>query len=143
MRKCAVATLAVLTLALTALADNKETGKKPIGSWKRTAGDNTVTFHFGPDTVRTVVDANGNTLEVEADYGMSKDGVVFGRIFKVTKKGIDEGPSEGELFSFKIAIDKETLTISDFKTQNENESAKQLVQGEYHKEKAGAAKTKE
>src|SRR5258708_18106319 len=108
MRKCAVAMVAVLALSLTAFAEDKGAGKKPIGTWKHTAGDNTVTFHFAPDTVRTLVDAGGNTLEVEADYGMSKDGVVFGRICKVTKKGIDDGPSEGALFSFKIAVNKET-----------------------------------
>jgi len=143
MRKCAVAMVAVLALGMTALGEDKGAGKKPIGSWKHTAGDNTVSFHFGPETVRTVVDAGGNTLEVEADYGVSKDGIVFGRIFKVTKKGIDEGPAEGELFSFKVVIDKETMTVSDFKTLNENDAAKQLVQGEYTKEKSAANKNKE
>jgi hypothetical protein len=145
MRKCAVVAVAVVGLALTAFAaEDKAAPKKPMGAWKHTAGDNTVTFHFGENTVRTVVDANGNTIEVESDYGMSKDGVIFGRIAKVTKKGTDEGPAEGELFSLKIAIDKDTLTVSDFKSSNDREEVKQLINGDYQREKpAAGAKVKD
>jgi len=143
MRTCALAIVAVVALTVTAVnAADKAPAKKPIGSWKHTVGDNTVTFHFTPEIARTVVEAGGNTIEVEADYGISKDGVVFGRIFKV-KKGGDEGPSEGDLFSFKVAVDKNTLTLSDVKTANDSPEVKQLLQGEYQREKSSnAAKDK-
>ncbi len=136
MRTTALAGLGVLLVfAAAAQADgDKAAGNKPAGTWKRTAGDNTVSFEFKSDVLRCTIAANGNTIEAEADYGVTKDGIVFGRISKVSKKGTEDGPSEGELFSFRIKIDKDTATVSDLKTSMESPEAQQLVQGEYKKE---------
>src|SRR5438270_3352486 len=94
---------------------NADTGKastkKPLGKWKHTAGDNSVTFDFQADSLRVIVSINGNAIEADADYSISKDGFVFGRIHKVKKAG-DEGPSEGDLFSFKYNVEKDTMTLS-------------------------------
>ena len=48
----------------------------------------------------------------------SKDGVLFGRVSKATKKGVDGGPEEGDLFSFRFKADKDKLTISDLSVVN-------------------------
>ncbi len=137
-RFASLALASVILFAVSALADaEKEGGKKPLGTWKRIAGDTTITFEIKADSAHfTVVNSNnGNTIEVEADYGVTKDGVVFGRINKVTKKGGDDGPSEGDLFSFRFSIDKDKLTVSELKTSAGGEDAKQAVEGEYTKEK--------
>jgi hypothetical protein len=110
-------------------------GKKPLGTWKRTVGDATLTFEFKTDNLHCILSAGGNTIEMDADYGMSKDGVLFGRISKVEKKGTNDGPSEGELFSFKVSVENETLMLSELKTHNDSADAKQLLEGEYQKQK--------
>jgi len=108
---------------------------KYLGAWKRTAGDHTLTFEIKPRTMHILVAANGDTIEAEADYAITKDSVLFGRIGKVIKKGADDGPSEGDLFSFKLALDKDRLIVSDLRGTgpNEDPGVKQLVEGEYEK----------
>ena len=127
----------ILVVSATPAADEKDAGKKkPLGTWKRTAGDNSITFTIRGDTLHSVLKAGANTLEIDADYGVSKDGVLFGRISKVKKKG--DGPSEGDLFSFRFKTDNDTLTVSELKTPNDSAEAKELVQGEYQKQKGKA-----
>ncbi len=59
--------------------------------------------------------APGILLDVWADYALSRDGYLFGRIFKVNRKGIDEGPTAGELFSFSYAVKDKRLSITELK----------------------------
>jgi hypothetical protein len=135
MARMTTMALALLLVAGSALcgADEKPAGKsKPVGTWKRTAGDHSITFTFKADTLRVVLNAGGNTKEVEADYGVSKDGVLFGRISHARPEG--DGPSEGDLFSFRIRVDKDVLTVSELKTPHDSAEAKELVQGEYRKQ---------
>jgi hypothetical protein len=134
-------TLAVATLffSLTStFADETQSGNaKYLGTWKRTAGDHTLTFEIKPGVMHVVVAANGNTIEADVDYAITKDGVLFGRISKVIKRGADDGPSEGDLFSFKLALDKDRLLVSDLRGTgpNEDPGVKQLVEGDYEKQK--------
>jgi hypothetical protein len=104
--------------------------RKPTGSWTRKAGDMTITFTFKADTLEARV-TDGATVEIQADYGLTKDGTLFGIITKPTKTGTDQGPSEGDLFSFRIKVEKDTLTISDLKGTAGGEGAKNAVEGEY------------
>jgi uncharacterized lipoprotein YbaY len=104
--------------------------KKPAGSWTRKAGDMTITFTFKADSLEARV-SNGTTIEVQADYGLTKDGTLFGIVTKATKTGTDQGPSEGDLFSFRVKVEKDTLTISDLKGTAGGEGAKNAVEGEY------------
>jgi hypothetical protein len=132
----AVAMLLMLVSA-TLGADEKGASKKKLaGTWKRTAGENSITFTFKGDTLHTHVKTTDRTMEIDADYGVSRDSVLFARISKVRKEG--DGPSEGDLFSFRFKIDNNTLTVSDLKTPHESDEAKELVQGEYHKQKGKA-----
>ena len=126
----------VVLLAGAALAyADTEGGKKPLGTWKRSAGDTTITFEFKGDSVRCTIVTGDNSMDVSADYGLTKDGVVFGRVNKVTKKGMEGGPSEGDLFSFRVAVEKEAFTLSELKAQDAGDDVKQLFEGEYKKEK--------
>jgi hypothetical protein len=126
----------VVVLGGTAWADGeKAAAKKPLGSWKRKAGDFTVTFTVKDDAIRCVVVNGDNVIDVQSDYAVTKDGILFGRMSKVTKKGTNDGPSDGDLFSFQFKVDKDTLTVSDFKSTNDSTDAKQLLQGDYEKVK--------
>ena len=67
---------------------------------------------------------------------MTADGLVFGVITKVEKKGTDEGPEKGDLFSFECKIDKDMLTVSDLNgSKGVSDDGRQLLQGEYTKKK--------
>ena len=123
-----------LLVSATLGADEKETKKQLAGTWTRTVGENAITFTFKGDTLHAVLKAGRNTTEVDANYGVSKDDVLFGRISKV-KKEDSNGPSEGELFSFQFKIHNKTLTVSDLKTLTDSAEARELVEGEYHKQK--------
>jgi hypothetical protein len=123
-----------LLVSATRGADEKGTKKQLAGTWTRTVDERTITFTFKGDTLHAVLRNGDNTTEVDANYGLSHDGVLFGRISKVKKEGGD-GPSEGDLFSFRFKIDNQTLMVSELKTPNDSAEAKELVQGEYHKQK--------
>jgi hypothetical protein len=138
MRRLTTAALLMLLLVQAAPgAGEKQASKKQLdGAWKHTVGDNSITFRFKGNTLHAMVKTSDNSMEVDADYGVSKDGVLFGRISKVKKEG--DGPSEGDLFSFRFRIDGNTLTVSDLKTPHENGEAKELLQGDYHRQKEKA-----
>jgi hypothetical protein len=103
MTRCAAVLFGgLLCFTLAAFADEgKSNAAKPLGHWTRALGDNSVAFVIKDDSLRATVNTDGNIIEVEADYAMSRDGVLFGRLAKVNKKGTEEGPSEGDLFSFQ------------------------------------------
>jgi hypothetical protein len=128
--------LALACAAPLAAADKAEKAKKPVGTWTRTQGEATVTFDIKADGL-TVTLAGGadRSIEVVADYGLSKDGVLFGRVSKATKKGVDGGPEEGDLFSFRFKAEKDKFTISDLNSPKTNDEARKLVEGEYEKKK--------
>jgi hypothetical protein len=140
MSRWATTALLVMLVGVTSVraeADKKEEPvKKPVGSWTKDAGEGTITFAFKADnTMKVTLKQNDGSIELDTDYGMSKDGYVFGRIVKV-KGGGGNGPSEGDLFSFKIKVDKTTLTISDLTSgKGSDDNAKKLVEGEYKLEK--------
>jgi hypothetical protein len=135
--KAMVAVCLVLAGGLALADDAKKETKKPVGVWKRTAGDATITFDIKADGAKVTIANGGNTIEVDCDYGLTKDSVLFGRINKVTKKGTDDGPSEGDLFSFKFGIADDVLTLSELKAPQDSAEVKQLIEGEYKKEKGG------
>jgi hypothetical protein len=59
--------------------------------------------------------------------------VVFGRVSKVTRTGIEGGPEEGDLFTFRFKADKDKLTVSDVTATRGGEEAKRLAEGDYDK----------
>jgi hypothetical protein len=110
---------------------------KPSGTWTHTAGEFTVTFTF--EGLEMKIEAAKNDAEsvtVHAAYGVTDDGVLFGYTTSVEKKGVEEGPEKGDLFSFAYKIDGDTLTLSDLNgSKPPSEAAKQLIQGEYKRVK--------
>jgi hypothetical protein len=108
--------------------------KKPVGTWTREANNSTLTFRIRADDLTIALkDGDGNTIEIEAAYAVTKDNVLFGTMTKVTKKGIEAGPDKGDLFSFTFSANEKELTISDLKGTHTNEDARKLVEGVYKK----------
>jgi len=134
MTRWVTAVLVFLVVCAAPLAAADDT-KKPLGTWTKKVDDHTVTFHIKADGIHAVIKGDGDRkIEVDADYGLTKDGILFGRINKVTKVGA-EGPEEGELFSFRFKVEKDKLALSDLTGSKISEDAKKLVEGDYEKEK--------
>ena len=130
-------TLALATglLVLAAAPAADKTAAKPaakhIGTWSKSVDDTTITFAVKPEVLLITLKRGEQKLEAEADYAVTKDGVLFGRIRKVTKD-IDGGPAEGDLFSFRVKHDKDKVVLSDLKgTHGGGDEARNLVEGEY------------
>jgi hypothetical protein len=121
----------VLTCPLAGRAEDAP--KKPLGTWTRRAGDVDLKFEIRPADMSFTLEQGGNRMTFDIDYGVTKDGVLFGRVHKVEKVGTTEGPEAGDLFSFRFAVDKDTLTLSELKATRESAEARQLVEGEYKK----------
>lgn len=129
-----VAGLVLCVFCVASACAEEAKSKKPLGSWERKAGDKTIQFHFKNDALSVVLKEGGNGLQVDSDYGVTKDGVVYGIVTGVKKDGVDGGPQEGHLFSFRVAVDKDTLTIKEINgSEKPSEEAKQLIEGEYKK----------
>jgi hypothetical protein len=125
--------LALVCAAPLAAAD---AAKKPLGTWTKTEGGASITFQIKADGMTVVLKGEGDAkLEVTTDYGLSKDGVLFGRVSKVTRTGIEGGPSEGDLFSFRYKVDKDKMTLSELNSPHTSDEAKRLFEGDYEKGK--------
>ncbi len=138
MRRMAATLAASLLLAPLAGAAEDAKAKPPLGTWVRKVGDNSVRFKITKDKLHATIRHGDAGFELEATYEVDKDGVLKGKITKVEKKGTDGGPSEGEMFSFKFKLDGDAMTVSEVKGNDGQEvggDAKELVEGEYKKEK--------
>jgi hypothetical protein len=132
MLRCAVFVLTAALFAAAPLTAGDAKTKKPLGTWTRTASDVEVKFHFESDTLKCNLSGLGIIIDIDADYGMSKDGYVFGRISKIDKKGACVGPKVGDLFVFRVQVKGDTLTISNL-GPNDDADARQLIEGDYKK----------
>jgi hypothetical protein len=130
--------IGLLFAAPLARAEDKAKAKarvqKPIGAWTREANGTTVTFDIKEDGMTIhVKNDEGKTITAEAEYAVTKGGVLFGTITKVTKEGIDAPTEKGDLFSVAISVKGKELTVSDLKGTHANEEASKLIEGVYKK----------
>lgn len=113
------------------------------GKWQRTTPDGTsVTFqryHLTDPSVTIELVKNAARIIVKADTGTARDGgVLFGRVRAVERCGFTENiiadpgfsPSEGDLFSVRVATDKNGLKITNLRGLA---SATWLVEGDYRR----------
>jgi hypothetical protein len=105
---------------------------KPTGTWEHKVGDTQVKLQVRADSLHFSIIGAGVTIDVDADYGVTRDGTLFGIITKVKAEGTDRPPTEGKLFSFHVAVANNVLTVKDLKG-TDNGEARQLVEGEYKK----------
>jgi hypothetical protein len=114
---------------------DKAKAKRPVGTWVRESNGMTITFAIAEEDMKiSVKDGDGNTMHVEAAYGMTKGGVLFGSMTKVTKKGFDAPTEAGDLFSMAVTANEREMTVSDLKGTHANDDARQIVEGVYRKQ---------
>lgn len=126
-RMISIGMLAILAGAAPA-ADGKARG--PVGTWERQTGDTLVRLMIKGGDLHIAVHSPDAILEVGADYGVTKAGVLYGIVTKVEKKGTEEGPPEGQLFSFRFRVSGETLTVSELKG-SEADDFRSWLEGDY------------
>lgn len=138
MTRTAVVSVALLfglaAWAVAAKGDNQ----KLIGTWQRNINDNQVIkFTFKADDLHATITSADAVIDVDADYGVTAGGVLYGVITHVDKKGTDGGPAEGQLFSFRFSVNdsKDALKISDMKGTDLSDESKQMIEGDYAPEK--------
>jgi hypothetical protein len=127
-------TLAVAVLLAAAAAAPAEEAQKPLGTWVRHIEGHKVNFDVKPDTVRCTITEGGYAISVDADYIVSKDGVLLGII---RTRGADKKAEENELdkrlFYCRFAVEKNALVISDLNVGGDKDKVKELVEGRYKK----------
>jgi RNA polymerase sigma factor (sigma-70 family) len=111
---------------------------RPVGDWHRAAGEHQFGLKFDADRLvatNIVSTENGRvSVTIEADYSISRDGVVFGYI-----TGIDVSDGTDNLagyvdqpFSFRFRADDEVLTVKDVKVASKAaDDAVLFVAGRY------------
>jgi hypothetical protein len=99
--------------------------------WMRRIGDHTVILEITPKFLRLIVTRGDDFCRVEADYSMTGDGILFGRVRGVTKEGTKEGPSPGDLFSVRFELDQTTLVLCDVQGHFEHGRARHFIEGRY------------
>ena len=72
-------------------------------------------------------------MTADADFGVTKDGVLYGLVTNVDKNGIDVGPAVGDLFRLRIKTDKDLLTVSEVKDGGAR--VKEVFEGAYQRRK--------
>jgi hypothetical protein len=135
-RHVSLSLLAVLALVVTftaGLAADEKAAKKPLGSWTKPVGERTLTFDIKADTLIVTLAEGDKSFVATAAYGVTSEGVLFGTFTKIEKKGLEEGPAKGDLFSFAFSATKDELTVSDLKGTKVNEEAAKHVEGVYKK----------
>jgi hypothetical protein len=132
MTRWVTAAVAVCLVCAAPLGAADE-AKKPLGTWTKTQGDVTVTFVIKKDGLDATIKGGNFKTAVTADYGLSKDGVLFARISKITKENMDGGPEVGDLFSFRYKVEKDKLVISDLMAPKTSDEGRKLVEGDYEK----------
>ena len=96
MTRWVTAALALCVICTVSLAA-AEPAKKPVGTFTKKEGDISITFAIKADGMIVTIKGEGDRkIETTADYGLSKDGVLFGRISKIKKEGVEGGPEEGD-----------------------------------------------
>jgi hypothetical protein len=134
------ATLTAVVLVSALPADDKDKkdkkDNKPIGIWTREVDEAKVKFEFKKDKLIFHLKNSQGTIDVEATYEVTKEGLLKGKITKVEKKGIDGGPDEGDTFSFKFKVKGDTFTLSELKDKDDKQvegEPKTLIEGDYKK----------
>lgn len=116
-------------------ADDKK-ADAPSGVWvKKTDEGLTLQLDFTKKDVLVVTaSVEGNSLTMTTALTAGKDGKWTAKMTKAETKGdFPFMPSDKYEFSFKVKVEKDKATLSDYTANEHEEEAKGVVQGEYKK----------
>jgi phage baseplate assembly protein gpV len=123
---------AILFVAVAG-AQSDPPSEPTTGTWTRNVDGVDVTFDIQPKSLLVTFSKDNAKVAIAADTGITKEGVVFGRVRSVERSGpdiifgaSDEKRKEGDLFSFHTSVTKNVLIVSDVRGCS---SGKYLVEG--------------
>ena len=130
--------VAVAAVAGFAVAEDKKDEKPALkGTWTREHNGATIDLKFAkPGELALVVGLGDNTITVNCEYTLEKDGLVKVKVKGTEVKGMfpdDAKPKDGLALSFKFKVDGKKATLSDFEAKDlaGKEGAKDALEGEY------------
>ena len=132
IRPLAIASL--LSIALTAAGRTEEPAKY-AGSWTKEADGLTLNLNFKKaGELDFKVEAGENSILMACTYDVAKDGTLKLKMVKKTIKGeFPFVPKDDFTFQFKLKVEKDQATLSDFDASENADTAKTLVEGKYTK----------
>ncbi len=135
MQRLALAALVTVAAFVPALQAEDKAVAKLTGTWTRKLdNDVTITFTFKGDKANCeVVTGSGASIVTQSSFGVTEEGTLFGILTKVEKTGTDNGPEKGELIGFDFKVEKDKMTITNYKGSADRPEAKQVVEGDYEK----------
>jgi hypothetical protein len=146
MARCVTAILAAASLLALAAPGQaqQERAQKLQGTWVRKDVGCKVKLEVKPASLRcTVTMEEGVAMTVDADYVVSKDGILVG----ILRAPMDPNPADTDavnrrLFYFQFTAEDRSLTVKDlrYKDSQDGDKMKELLQGKYHKAEAKHAR---
>ncbi len=131
--------LAVLTFVLGcgSIGFAEEKAKVLTGTYTKQVGDQELKFTFGKNSTLKFTMSNGKDgCVLDAKYKLEKDGTLKCETTKFEKKGdFPVEKSKGYTFSFKAEFKDKTTKITDFKGEDVDDNARNVLEGEYTQEK--------
>ena len=138
MTRKTICTIGVLLGSAAAVLAAKGDNQKLLGTWQRNIDDNhMVKFAFKAEDLHVTITSADAVVDVDADYGVTANGILYGIVTHVDKKGTEGGPVEGQLFSFRFSVsdNKDALKITEVKGTDITDESRQLIEGDYAPEK--------
>jgi hypothetical protein len=114
---------------------------KPLGTWVRWANGCKSVIEIKPDRLHYALYSKeeGFTLSTNADYLVTRDGMLIGaiRMHKGAKQEKDKDPLEGRLFMCHFSLDTDSLIISQLEelktTTKWTSNVNEFIEGKYHR----------
>jgi hypothetical protein len=125
----------LFSLASAVAGRAAEDAPKYAGYWTKDNDGITMNIHFKKEKeLDFKVEMGDNSLTMRCSYTVEKDGLIKAKLVKKTIKGeFPFEPKDGFTFQFKLKIEKDKATLSDFDASENAENAKGAVEGKYSK----------
>jgi hypothetical protein len=131
-----LAAASLLALAAPSQAQH-ERAEKLQGTWVRMAEGCKVKLEVKPDHLRcTMAMEEGMAVSVDADYLVSKDGILLGLLrTPMVPNAADVDAVNRRLFHFQFSADDRSLTIKEvcYKDSQDGDKMKGVLEGKYHR----------
>jgi hypothetical protein len=141
--RAVLAAASLLALAAPSQAQH-EHAQKLQGTWVRMAEGCKVKLEVKPDHLRcTMTTEEGMAISVDADYVVSKDGILLGLLrTPVAPNAADVDAVDRRLFHFLFSAEDRSLTIKDvcYKDSHDGDKMKGVLEGKYHRTEAKHAR---
>ena len=141
--RAVLAAASLLALAAPSQAQH-EHAQKLQGTWVRRAEGCKVKLEIKPECLRcTVTTEDGMAITVDADYVVSKDGILLGILrAPVAAKASDDDAMGKRLFYFQFTAEDRSLVVQDlqYKDSHDGDKMKDLLEGKYHRAEAKHAR---